>query len=277
MPLGAEKGTVLKFEAPKAEGPGSARQPSPPRASKPGGARHPQTPHPPTSEATLAAAKLQAGWRGFAARNDQAEQARLAWLEYHIKPDVMEWDLALELAVTDAERQMVVAARRAATGEDAAAERARLGALKRSLAARDFGAAEAHAKTGIEAARVLKARALAAAGFGACLLPAMMACLGAIDGKQRVAEQGAAKLESRRQQGFVKAVRNWEWAVAEVLAISAQEQQDVADSRERVAALQRLVHQRRYDHAKRYAITEDEIAHIEEHRKRDGPATPATA
>ena len=64
-----------------------------------------------TPQLESAALKLQSSFRGHTVRNDQQERARLAWFNYHLQPEVGEWEKAMELAVTPEEQARVSAAK----------------------------------------------------------------------------------------------------------------------------------------------------------------------
>ena len=93
--------------------------------------------------------------------------------------------------------------------------------------------------TAVEGATVLKATAMASHVLCTCI-------------------PQAALIERERQDKFVAAVRAYEWEVAEILAMSADEFQDVADSKRRVLAM--LEAQRRLWDASRIVVEPSAVA-----------------
>ena len=239
VPAGAGPGTILSFSLPTSVGEaereshaavliqarlrGSATRR---RASASAGGA--------SAAEVLAATRMQSYVRGHAARNDQQEAARLQWMKYYL--DLAEWDEALALAVT-AEEEAQVAARRSGNSNE---EEGRQKWLKHYLATRNFKEAEALVVTPEEAAQVLKAKASATLGcFGVC-----------VGDKELV--------EAQRREMFAEAIRDYNWQVAETLANSPLELQDISDSKLRVSVFEQALRDGDYKMAAEYAITNKE-------------------
>lgn len=77
-----------------------------------------QQPSSPSS--SVAALKVQAVFRGHSARNIQEEASRVEWFRYYTRPDVADWDAALNLAVSPKEKMTIVTGRAAAESVAAA-------------------------------------------------------------------------------------------------------------------------------------------------------------
>ncbi|KAL1522102.1 hypothetical protein AB1Y20_021745 [Prymnesium parvum] len=73
-----------------------------------------------------------------------------------------------------------------------------------------------------------------------------------------------------RPAALVKAIRENDWAAAEKIARTAQEKQDVADSKTRVQTMQALMQEERYNDALRLAIMQSEVDEITELMVRRG-------
>jgi len=73
-------------------------------------------------------------------------------------------------------------------------------------------------------------------------------------------------LEARRAQKFKNAIKAYEWLIAETLACTDDEMQDLDDSKLRVELMTAAKVQGAFEKAQSYAITEAERADIEEHR-----------
>ena len=198
--------------------------------------------------------KLQSSFRGLNARNAQQETARLQWLQYYMLAEVGEWDQALTLCVTPQEEATVHKAKRAAQStSDIEEEARRVKWLKYHLVSSDFDRAAELVTTRLEAASLLKARVMSSKGWCKCLCT-----------------PGAAQADAERKEQFVAAIKAYDWEVAEVLAISAEELQDFADSKLRVSELQKAVAEGKHDLAMQYAITAAEEERIEAASKAAG-------
>lgn len=192
-----------------------------------------------TKQEQEAITRVQSVFRGHSARNDQQEAARLEWMAYYMQPDVQRWEEALKLAVTPEEEAMVENAQKGVSEEEVK----RLKWLEHYTTSGVYDKADALVVTPLEAATVLKARSISAKGFCSCV-------------------GDKAQTESRRAVQFVSSVRSYQWDVAEVLAISADELQDVADSKLRVETMAELQRSGDINGALAYAITEAERAKI---------------
>jgi len=90
-------------------------------------------------------------------------------------------------------------------------------------------------------------------------------------------------IESERKERFVAAIKRYEWEIAEILAISADELQDVADSQLRKAELCAAVDREDFTLAAQYAISSVEVAMIDAAKAAaaiplpDPPADPLAA
>ena len=190
-----------------------------------------------------AATRLQSTFRGHTTRNEQQESSRMQWLEYYLQPEVREFEKAETLAVTAEELARVRAAQLAAVDGDDPQEIRRVQWLKHYMKGKEFARAMELAISELELAAVLKGRVLASKVLFACV-------------------PRASELELERSIKFVDAVRRCEWALAETLAISGDEFQDVADSRARVAALKQALRTGKFELAQTYAITQAEVDEI---------------
>ena len=194
------------------------------------------------SSVPQAAVKLQSNFRGLATRNAQQESARLQWLEYYIETE--DWEQAGGLAVTPEEEASIEKAKLAAAANEGVSEdeERRQKWLKYYLNQAEFAKAEELVASPFESAMLLKAKALRSNACCSCL------------------PKGA--LEMERVARFVASVRAYEWDMAEVLAMTSEEMQDVADSKLRVAHFQQAMSEGKYDEAKGLAITDGEEAQI---------------
>ena len=135
--------------------------------------------------------------------------------------------------------------RSAAKAGTAYEEEKRLKWFKFYVSNASFAKAAELVVTPVEAAMLLKAKATATPGPCACCTP---------DPKQ-------ARWE--RYERFVQAIRAYEWEVADMLAITKEEAQDVTDSKMRVAAMRGALESRDYKRALEYAITDPERAKVQ--------------
>jgi hypothetical protein len=211
----------------------------------------------------LAATKMQSTFRGHVARNEQQEIARKQWLRYHMQPEVAEWEEALALAVSAEEEAAIEQAQMRHEGsnggvglaqglvgeERSPQDHERLKWLKHYIGTGDFERAMELALTQTERARVLKARSMA--GHVRC------ACV-----------PDADDVEAERAAQFKSAIKSYDWEVAETLAISPIELQDVADSRLRVAELSKAIATGNFDLADQYVISHAEAERVGQARAR---------
>ena len=191
-------------------------------------------------EVIKAATRLQSTFRGHATRNEQQEASRVQWMNYYMQAAVGEWEEALSLAVSPEEEERVRQARAALSGE----EDKRVKWFVHYLQTRNYAKAAELAVTPLESARVIKAKALAALGPCAC-------CIG--DSKM---------LERERSLKFAQSIREYDWEAAAVLAQSAEENQDVADSKLRVQLMDSAITDGDFVAADQLAITVEEKQRI---------------
>ena len=118
--------------------------------------------------------------------------------------------------------------------------------LKHYLKKRDFAKAQELVETPKEGATVLKASAMAGGVCCACLSP---------PGKH-------AAVEAERRTKFVEAVRSYEWEIAEILAITPEEFDDLAASKARVAALHSATTAGSFERAYALCITQEEADEV---------------
>ena len=195
-----------------------------------------------TPDVVAAITKVQSTFRGHQTRNEQQEAARIEWMRYYMQPEVGEYDEARSLAVSPEEEAAVERARSGSKTEEVKRQKW----LKHYLASGAYAQAAELVVTPIEAATVLKAKAKAALGPWAC-------CLG-VD---------AEEAEAERQDRFVKAVQEYEWDVAQILASSAEEEQDVSDSKLRVQLMRQALGEGNFKQAAQYAINPSEQSEIQ--------------
>jgi len=264
VPEGAEPGMLLTFQVPK--GAGKKKKPKPdvdPAQEKSAIAiqkrlrgmntRKQVRPTPPPvakpemvdnaaadQELSKAAMKLQAHYRGLATRNEQQESARLQWLQYYVETE--EWEQALGLAVTPDEEAVIEKARKMAKPPASEEELRRQKWLKYYLNNGKFDKAAEIITSPLESAMFIKAKALRATRCFACL--------------------PRAEIEKERQERFIAAVRGYVWDQAEVLALTAEEMQDVHDSKVRVAHFEQALEDHKLDEAQQLAITDAEEARV---------------
>ena len=124
-------------------------------------------------------------------------------------------------------------------GDASPDERRRVRWLQYYIGSHEYEKATNLVTTPAENAIVLKARAMRASGFCTCI-------------------PDAGKIEAERLQAFKVAIITYEWEVGEILAYSAEEQQDVADSRTRVEVLEKALSAGDFALASRFAITQAE-------------------
>ena len=213
-----------------------------------------------------AATKVQANFRGHTARNSQQEVARVQWLEYYIQPAVAEYDQADALAVSPEEVAKITKARLGHwRGSDAdglnAEEHRRRQWLAHYLKNGDFARAATLVSTEAEAARVLKATALASHVVCRCLP------FGPPSGD----------VEEERKSKFDSAVKRYEWDVAETLAITGDEYQDVAESKLRVTALKAALADGDFAQARKFVITQEEADELSAAQKQTKASTTQSA
>ena len=206
-----------------------------------------------TPEEQQAIVKLQSSFRGHSTRNEQQEASRLQWMTYYMQPAVSEWEEALALAVTPEEEHKVHEARAAVRGE----EQKRVKWFAHYLQTRNLDKAAELMVTPLEAARVLHARARLDLGPCACCLP----------------QAGASAYEAERSTKLTASIVSYEWDVAEVLAATPEEIQDVTDSKLRVQLLEAALAEGDYTEARRLAINETERQRIAD--RQPPPAPPA--
>lgn len=194
----------------------------------------------------LAATMLQARYRGHAVRSEQQEAARLQWLHYHVQPEVGEWEQAVELAVSEEELEMIRRKQRESNGE----EERRIKWLSHYTAANEFDRAAELAVTPVEAATVLRARAVHATSLPGRLCSCVC--------------NSSAGVEARRAEQFVGSIRRYEYAVARALARTDDERQDVADSESRTQCLSHFVAAGEFDKARELCILGAEVSRVNE-------------
>ena len=220
-------------------------------AQKPAGA--PPSMEQVNAEAAKAALTVQKVVRGHTVRNSQQEAARLQWMTYYQQPDVCEWQKALDLAVTDEEFAAIREAQRVAASSSGSsagrgassvrpegpaplpaslsasaseapmadpAELRRQEWLSHYIKSREFDRAREVAKGAVEEAKVLKATAMSTRVW--C---SFLRCL-----------PDADTVESERRYKLNAAMDRQEYEIAEVLAISPEEIQYVADERKAAGA-----------------------------------------
>jgi len=100
----------------------------------------------------------------------------------------------------------------------------------------------------LEEAKLIRAQALA--------VNRICACVG----------ESKATVEERRSAKFKDGIKAYEWAIAETLAMTDEEMQDLEDSKLRVELMTSAKVQGDFDTAHRYAITEAEREDIEAYR-----------
>jgi len=274
VPEGAEPGMLLTFQVPKAKEKKKKRTEEQPPASK----HNPPTTDAPTAaqepvlskvqarsvpkpiiEVEDAATKLQSSFRGLKTRDARQEAARLQWFHYYLQLKVAEWEEAANLAVTEEELSLVKEAK-----ESGNEEVRRFEWFKYYLTNGDYAKAVELVTTPAESAQVLKAQAMAASRCCACM-------------------PNKSVIESERKERFVAAIKRYEWEIAEILAISADELQDVADSQLRKAELCAAVDREDFTLAAQYAISSVEVAMIDAAKAAaaipppDPPADPLAA
>ena len=256
VPEGAEPGTILTFALPGAVGGADrkakaavllqarargAKTRAELAAGPPAGSTaSAKTPEDEEIELGLAAIKLQKNFRGHSARTEQQEKSRLEWLAYYMQPEVALWEKARELAISAEEEAQIEAVQKGVEYE----ETSRLKWFRFYVSTSEFDEADKLVVTPIEAALVLRSRAT--------VPPRCCACI----------QLSAPAAEAERYERFVQAIRSYHWEVAEVLALTPVEAQDVADSKVRVAALQHAISTNDTTKALEYAITNEEIAYI---------------
>ena len=252
VPEGAEPGTIVTFALPGAVG-GADRKAKAAvlLQARARGAKtraelardstaSTKTPEDEEIELGLAAIKLQKNFRGHSARTEQQEKSRLEWLAYYMQPEVALWEKARELAISAEEEAQIEAVQKGVEYEEAS----RLKWFRFYVSTSEFDEADKLVVTPIEAALVLRSRAT--------VPPRCCACI----------QLSAPAAEAERYERFVQAIRSYHWEVAEVLALTPVEAQDVADSKVRVAALQHAISTNDTTKALEYAITNEEIAYI---------------
>ncbi|KAL1495680.1 hypothetical protein AB1Y20_016544 [Prymnesium parvum] len=262
VPENAEPGMSLTFTLPK----GGEKPPPPPTdqaaiaiqsrmrgmkarkkeegggAGAAGGA--PQGP-PPTPDEQKAAIALQSQFRGHVVRNEQQEQSRLQWMEYYKQPHVADFEKARELAVSPEEEDAIEAAKMIWADEEAR----RVKWFKHYLDRGNLKEAAKLVVTPLEEARLIMAQVRASNGLCACFV-----------GESKQA------LEARREEKFKDAIKLYEWDIAETLALSAEEIQDVEDSKLRVDLMNAAKVKGEFDKALAYTITLAEREAIEASR-----------
>ena len=160
---------------------------------------------------------------------------RLEWMKYYMQPDVAEYDKALELTCTPEEEQAV---------EDAKQENSRVQWMEFFVASGKLTEARELGWDG-------KNPPPPGGGSGGGLCAVFAKCFAPSGG------------EEKRKADFVKAVRNYEWDLAASLAVTAEEKQDVADSKNRVEWMDYHTAQGDMEEALTYAITSEERMRVE--------------
>jgi len=188
-----------------------------------------------------AAVALQSSFRGHTVRNEQQEQSRLQWMDYYKQPHVADFDKALDLAVTVEEEEAIFAAQKLWASEEAR----RIKWFKHYLESNNLKEAAKLVVTPLEEAKLITAQVHAS--LGPC------SCMG--ETKQL--------LDARRTEKFKDAIKAYDWVIAETLASSDEEMQDLDDSKLRVEVMMAAKVQGHYDLALAYAITEAEREEIE--------------
>ena len=202
-----------------------------------------------------AAVKVQSVHRGHQARNEQQEASRLQWFEYYLQSDVSEFDQAEALAVSNEEISRVKAAR-AASGEVDADELRRIQWLQHYIKVKDFAKATEMVATAVEGATVLKATAMASRVFCACI-------------------PKADQVEAERLSKFASSLRTHDFEVAEVLAISGDEFEEVATQQKRYESMMKAQLEGNFDKAFHLAKYNEEVTAILDAKKgvQEGLAT----
>jgi hypothetical protein len=129
---------------------------------------------------------------------------------------VARWESARDLAISAEEEAQIEAVQKGVEYE----ETSRLKWFRYYVSTSEFDEADKLVVTPVEAALVLRSRAT--------VPPRCCACI-------RLSTP-ASEAEAERYERFVQAIRSYHWEVAEVLALTPEEAQDVADSKVRVAA-----------------------------------------
>ena len=198
-----------------------------------------------SADEVRAATAMQSSFRGHVARNDQQEAARQQWMKYYL--ELGHWEDALALSVTPEEEARIRSKQAGSVDEEGNRQKW----FRHFLATRNFEEAEGLVVSQYEAAEVVKARAAAA-------LSCFAACIG---------EKSSVEAEDQRHAMFVQAIRDYDWKVADTLASSDAEMQDISDSKLRVGLLTAALEAGDLALASDYAITNEEYERVSGHRK----------
>jgi len=191
-----------------------------------------------------AAVALQSSFRGHTVRNEQQERSRLQWMDYYKQPHVADFDKALDLAVTADEENAIFTAQKVWASEEAR----RIKWFKHFLETSNLKEAARLVVTPLEEAKLIKAQLQAPFGPCACVL------------------DYRANVDGRRKGKFESAIKTYDWIIAEMLAATDEEMQDLDDSKLRVDLMTAAKLLGDFEKAQAYAITEAEREDIEAHR-----------